>query len=117
MPINQNNIDRLLAALAAKDIPALVAQQVNIPFLSQPYTAAQLQAWLDKRISRLSTVRDATEAQAVGLRTTLYNGLNAAGQAVADKIIAGEPYTFPANLSSANYDRLIGIKLITFVLN
>ncbi len=117
MPINQEKVTRLIGALQSKDVAAITAAQVNIPFLAAGYTEAQLQAWLDKRITRLQSLSgNATEAQALAARTTLYNALNAAGKVVADKIIAGESWTPPANTSNANYDRLIGIKLITWVL-
>jgi hypothetical protein len=117
MPINQTRLNTKLNAILSKDVVALVSKQVTIPYLAKPYTAAQLQSWLDKRSSRLNEMWNMTDAEVSSLRDTLYNGLNTAGKNVADKIIAGENFTIPSNTTSANYDRLIGIILITFVLD
>lgn len=117
MPLNLEKLNTKLAALQAKDVAAITAEQVDIPFLNKPYTEAQLQAWIDKRITNLQNCMDKTEAEVIDLRGNFYQSLNASGKAIADKIIAGEPYTLPENLTGSNYDRLIGIILITFVLN
>lgn len=118
MPIDQAKVTRVLNAISAKDVPAITAAQVDIPFLSRPYMTTQLQAWLNKRASRMDDVQGMTDAQAISLRTTLYNGLNASSKTVADAIIARTGnIVFPSDLTSANYDRLIGISLITFVLS
>lgn len=115
MPVNAEKVDRLLAALAAKDVDAIVAEQVTIPFLSKPYSKTRLTNWLAKRTNQLNNAKNATDEQILQVRNNLYNGLNATCKAVADKIIAGEQWEFPSSLSSANYDRLIGIHLLTFI--
>ena len=118
MPVNLERLNTKLGALQAKDAAAIVAAQINIPFLNLPYTLAQFQAWLNKRINQLQDAAVKSEAQILTIRTNLYNGLkNAEAEACADKIIARQSFEFPANLSSANYDRLVGIILLTFVLN
>jgi hypothetical protein len=115
MPANINNINTKLAALAAKDLPALVDAQVHIPFLAEPYTLAQLQAWVAKRSNQLQSAKTATDAQLLAAKNTAYNGLNATGKAIADQILAGQFYTLPANLTAANYDKLIAIILYVFI--
>lgn len=115
MPINLDKLNTKLAALAAKDLPSLVEQQVDIPFLAKPYTLAQLQTWIAKRTNQLNSAKTMTDAKVLAVRTTLYNGLNAAGKAIADKIIAGEFAVIPSNISTANYDRLTAIRLLVFV--
>lgn len=115
MPVSIEKLDAKLAALAAKDLPALVEQQARIPFLPKPYTLAQLQAWIDKRTNQLFAAKEMTDEQILTVRVNIYNGLSASGKALADKIIAGELVAFPSNLSAANYDRLVAISLIVFV--
>lgn len=116
MPVNQERLNTKLTALQNKDVAELVSGQITIPFLSKPYNSQNFQTWLNKRITRLQEVANKTDAEILAIRNTLYNGLNNAAKDVADKIIAKERFTFPSNLSSATYDRLIGIHLITFVL-
>ena len=116
MPVNQQKLNTKLNAIRAKDAAAIAAAGITIPFLNSGYTSTQLQAWIDKRITRLEEVATKTDAEILAIRNNLYNGLNTAGKEIADKIIAGENFTIPGNTSSANYDRLIGIILITFVL-
>lgn len=115
MPVNIANIDRKLAAIAAKDLPALVAEQVTIPFLTKPYTLVQLQAWGIKRSSQLESAKTATDDQLLAAKNTAYNGLNTVGKAIADQILARQQYTLPAGLTAANYDRLIGLILYIFI--
>lgn len=114
MPVNIEKLDTLLAALKAKDLPALVAAQVTIPFLSKPYTLKQLEAWLAKRVDQLESAKMMTDEQLASLKTTLYNRLNSDGKQIADKTITPVELNIKS-LSPINYDRLVGLKLLQFV--
>lgn len=117
MPINLENLNAKLDALQSKDVAAITAAQVPIPFLDIPYTEAELQAWLNKRITQLQNLQNKTESELITLRGNFYQSLNTAGKSIADKIIAHETYDLPSNTTSANYDRLMAIALITHVLS
>lgn len=116
MPINLVTVNRLLGAIAEKNVVAITTAQITIPHLAKPYTQAQLQTWLDKRVTQLNSCKTYTDVTAINARTTLYNQLTATAQQIADKVIAHTAYTLPDTLSDTDYDRLIGVILITYSL-
>lgn len=117
MPINTANLSRKLQAMKSKNVAAITAAHVYIPFLGNNYTEAQLQTWLNTRISQLEDIqaKNYTDQQLATLQNGLYGQLSNADKLIADKIIAGQPYDLSAASSAVAYDRLVGIVLYKFV--
>lgn len=118
MPINLVNLNRKLQALRDKNVAQITAAHVYIPFLGADYTQAQLQAWLDKRISQLEDIKlkNYTDQQLVTLRQGVYGQLSTSDKLIADKILADQDYNLSTVSSATNYDRLIAIALYKFVV-
>lgn len=110
MAIDYDFINTKLQAIQNKDVDAIVAENVHIPFLGSSYTSNQLQNWLDVVSTVLINVRDGayTETQINTVMTSVYNSLSASDKLIADKIIAGEEYTMNAS-DADNYDKLRAI--------
>jgi hypothetical protein len=117
MPIYQNKLDAKLNALLAKDTTELAANHVYLPFLGSDYTAAQADAWLTKRISRLQDidVNKYSDVQIEGIKTTIYNQISTANKYIADKILAGGSYEELPQDNEDDYDRLVALILIMHV--
>ena len=110
------NLNRKLQAIRDKDVAQITADHVYIPFLGSSYSEAQLQAWLDKRITQLEDIKakNYTDQQIATRLNTVYNSLSASDKLISDKILADEPYELnPSNAD--NYDKLIAIILYKFV--
>lgn len=116
MPINYDRLNTKLNAVLAKDTADITARKVNIPFLGDTYTEAQLKAWLKKVTDVLENVRDGayTDQQIQTFMTNVYNSLSASDKLIADKIMAGESWNDTPS-DADNYDKLRAIMLYKFV--
>ncbi len=114
MPINREKLETKVAAVLAKDAAAIHAAATYIPTLGTSYTAAELQAWLDKVSAFLSDWRDFTDTQIASAEQAIYNQLSNTGKKTADKIRNGLDYTLDG-ASINDYEKLRGIILFKFL--
>lgn len=105
-----------LNAILAKDVVAITNNRVYIPFLGNTYNVSALENWLQKRIDVLVDVRDGnyTDQQIQTFIDYTYDKLSADGKLIADKILAGDVYSFNPSLES-DYDNLVVLILYKFV--
>lgn len=117
MAINYQRLEIKLGAILGKDLDAIMAQQVYLPFMGNNYTRAQLEAWLKKRSDLLEDIRDGdyTDAQIVKFMENVRNSLSQSDRPIADAIMAGEPYTIEPS-DADNYEKLVVIMLYKFVM-
>ena len=115
MAINSANLQRKLAAILAKDVDLIMAQNVYLPFVGNNYTREKLTEWLAARSSLLEQAIGATDQQIQQRINNYYNSLGASDKVIADKIIAGQQYNLTLASNFNAYEKLVAILLSKFI--
>jgi len=111
-----DKLETKLQAILDKNLDEIVANKIDLPFMGKTYTRTNLQAWLQKRIDLLNSVKagNYTDAQITKFINNVYKTLSASDKLIADKIIAGQP-SWDSASNADSYEKLVLIKLYKFV--
>ena len=117
MAIYYNKLNAKLDAINAKDLADIIAKNTYIPRLGFPpnYDQTSLQGWLDKKANFLDDGKVYTEVEINNFKNTIYNRLTKSSKAIADNILAGNPYEIPDSVSDNDYDDLMLIILYKWI--
>lgn len=113
--INLEKLQIKLDAVLAKDIDAIYAAKIYLPFLGNSYNKNQLRNWLKKSSYFLKEAKTFTQAQLDAYKDQIYASLSTEEKMVADTILNGEDIGTIDLSAYANYDKLVLITLYYFI--
>ena len=118
MPVNQAKVQAKLAAILAKDLDALIAGQVYLPFVGSSHSKGTLAAWFKKRRDVLEDVLAGayTDQQIESYIVNKYQALGPADKAIADLIRNGGMFDLGAASGASAYETLVLIVLAKFAV-